>query len=421
MFDNPTVFILGAGASWHYGYPTGEELIEKVRDKARRAKDYFSRALKSPADGTSGIPPRLGHRPQYIMRHSSTSATSTEMAEEWSSAIDECQQMIDRLITVDPLVIDYFLGQNTDLQALGKFLIAWVLLECEAIFSRDKVNNNRRDLLLRTGIASDYDKALNRAFLQQYKDNWYRFLIHKLVVGCPDAPSLLRNNVTLVTFNYDVSLEYQLFCGLSSIRQFVSEQDVIREFFGDGRFIHIYGKLRDDAIAEPPPFNLALFGDGVILPGPEPPAPQLWIQTKTFFDTVYDASLRIRTIAPREKTIDPGVQAARRAIEEASCVYILGYGFDPYNSDLLELPKHLALTKTRKTVMFTNFRNYNVVNKNASRVFFNRRDRILSSMPDVIGGETDGFLCERSIHSVYDALAQDFDSPEENLLSATQI
>jgi len=148
---------------------------------------------------------------------------------------------------------------------------------------------------------------------------------------------------------------------------------------------------------------------------------ELWIQTTTLFDTVYDASLRIRTIAPHEKTIDPGVQAARCAIEKASCVYILGYGFDPHNSELLELPKHLALTKTRKAVMFTNFGNYNVVNKNASRVFFGSRDRILSNMPDVIGGETDGFLCKRSIHNVYDALAQDFDSPEEHLLSATPI
>jgi hypothetical protein len=28
MFTEPTVLILGAGASWHYGYPTGEEMLE---------------------------------------------------------------------------------------------------------------------------------------------------------------------------------------------------------------------------------------------------------------------------------------------------------------------------------------------------------------------------------------------------------
>ena len=30
MFNRKTVFVLGAGASWHYGYPTGEGLIEKI-------------------------------------------------------------------------------------------------------------------------------------------------------------------------------------------------------------------------------------------------------------------------------------------------------------------------------------------------------------------------------------------------------
>jgi len=34
MFTSETVFVLGAGASWHYGYPTGEGLVKKVVQKA---------------------------------------------------------------------------------------------------------------------------------------------------------------------------------------------------------------------------------------------------------------------------------------------------------------------------------------------------------------------------------------------------
>jgi hypothetical protein len=30
MIEKSTVFVLGAGASWHYGYPTGEELVQQV-------------------------------------------------------------------------------------------------------------------------------------------------------------------------------------------------------------------------------------------------------------------------------------------------------------------------------------------------------------------------------------------------------
>ncbi len=397
MFNNPTVFILGAGASWHYGYPTGEDLVKNVIQKAHAAGAYFRTTLNS--DGG------LVHRPNYITRHSADPLPNgtTGMKAEWSQAVQECEDLIDRLTAVDPLVIDYFLGQNQHWGEIGRFLIAWVLLECEAIFRLNGTNINRR------------------GHMTPYFDNWCRFLIHKLVTGCRDGESLLSNKVTFTTFNYDVSLESQLFKGLSKLAQF-STGDILTRFFGDNRFLHIYGKIREDALADPPAANFDLFG-GISGPRPQPGPgpPEVWTATKTLFDAIYEASKTIRIIAPHEKTIDPTVEVSRRAIGEASCIYILGYGFDPYNSELLELPRHLELEKTHKTVMFTNFRNRNVINKNASRVFFWHRDKILSNMPDVIGNETDGYLCERSIRNVYDALADDFDSPEEHLLSTSPI
>lgn len=32
MFNNKTVLLLGAGASCHLGYPTGYELIQKIKE-----------------------------------------------------------------------------------------------------------------------------------------------------------------------------------------------------------------------------------------------------------------------------------------------------------------------------------------------------------------------------------------------------
>jgi hypothetical protein len=396
MFHNPTVFILGAGASWHYGYPTGEELVKNINEKARIASVYFRSILNNDAGG-------IVYRPNYITRHSPDPLPNgtTGMKTEWSNALEECEDLMDRLTAVDPLVIDYFLGQNQHLSDIGRFLIAWVLLEREASFRLYGTNDNRR------------------GHMTPYFDNWYRFLIHKLATGCPDGESLSNNKVTFITFNYDVSLESQLFKGLSKLAQF-STGGILTQFFGNNRFLHIYGKIREDALGDPTAADFDLYG-GIGGSRPQPGPPQLWIGTKALFDNIYEASKTIRIIAPQEKTVDLTVKFARRAIVEASCIYILGYGFDQQNSQLLELPVHLALEKTHKTVMFTNFRNRNVINKNASRVFFGRRDRILSNMPDVIGGETDGYLCERSIRNVYDALADDFDSPEEHLLSATPI
>ena len=68
------------------------------------------------------------------------------MKAEWGNAINECDDLITRLATVDPLVIDYFPGQNPHLGDIGKFFIAWVLLEYEAVFIEYGINNNRREL-----------------------------------------------------------------------------------------------------------------------------------------------------------------------------------------------------------------------------------------------------------------------------------
>jgi hypothetical protein len=45
MFTERTVFVFGAGASWHYGYPTGEELVKKVRQKAKFASQFFENSM----------------------------------------------------------------------------------------------------------------------------------------------------------------------------------------------------------------------------------------------------------------------------------------------------------------------------------------------------------------------------------------
>jgi hypothetical protein len=132
MFANKTVFILGAGASWHYGYPTGEDLIKNVIAKARIAVEYFNSVSKNP--GLKGV----FSGPKYIFRHSPGSPPYSTITEwktkwetEWERAINECTYLVSRLTAVDPLVIDYFLGQNPHLGDIGKFLIAWVLLECK--------------------------------------------------------------------------------------------------------------------------------------------------------------------------------------------------------------------------------------------------------------------------------------------------
>ena len=111
MFTNKTVFILGAGASWHYGYPTGERLVKKIVEKAVHASRYF----------------------QYSMRISNnqinTAKPGASITQQWETAYLQCEELKSRLQQVNPLVIDYFLGWNPTLQSIGTLLIAWVILE----------------------------------------------------------------------------------------------------------------------------------------------------------------------------------------------------------------------------------------------------------------------------------------------------
>ena len=408
MFRFPTVFLLGAGASWHYGYPTGADLVKKVLTKAGIVHSFCVQATKSP-DASAIV-----HCPNYLSPDGSNDMPfdgTKGISKRWEKGRSEAEELISRLISVDPLVIDYFLGSNAPLQRIGKLLITWVLLECEAEYSKIGGNINRRDALENSPEEFDRLKA-PKITLSRYEDNWYRFLVHKLTTNCWDSHSLISNNVHFLTFNYDVSLEARLYKALSAISKF--EQNDVKNFLkARDRFIHIYGRIRSDPFADPPaikfPVNLTP------RPRPNPVSheeTQLFQEYKRALDIIYGFSTDIQTIAPNEKTITDDVRAARELITKAACVYILGYGFDENNSLLLELPKRLRLggsSETSKVVMFTNFRNITQVNKNASRVFFGPNNELLSRDPVIIRDTIRGYHLERSDGDVYRALNSYFD------------
>ena len=377
MFDpRKTAFILGAGASWHYGYPTGDRLVKKVIDKARFASKHIQSVLQN-ASATANLP-------KYVTRNSPApnSGGLSGMKNDWKRALQECEDLVDRLTTVDPIVIDYFLGQNPHLSDIGKLMIAWVLLECEAIYRKYQINNNRREFL-----KESFDgRSGNIEFIKTtYADNWYRFLVHKLVTGCADGDDLLRNKVSFVTFNYDVSLEYELYRSLKAISQF-SEGNVIDKFFEGDRFIHIYGKMRQDFTEDISHRTLDLFAKRIIEPTNVPTnsflqSPQ---EFTNLLDISYEASKTIRTIAPYEKTASGEITKAKEEIMDANVVYIPGYGFDENNSRLLNLHDSLHTGKVQgKTILFTNFNDHNLVNKKASRLITGSPRAMLAGAPEI--------------------------------------
>jgi hypothetical protein len=367
MFKKKTVFILGAGASWHYGYPTGEELVRMVRTKA----EYIVQQYLKPNDKRM-VPIDWG------------STHPRNFKEPDFRPFLNTSELIQRKIEqANPLVIDDFLGRNDDVADVGKLLIAAVLFDCQKIpvIRSGKIDEN-------TGNDTG-------------KGDWIRYIVQQLTVDCKTPSELLNNEVTFVTFNYDLSLEVRLHKALKNYHWFAKDGFSDR-FFTTDRFLHVYGQL---------------YGFDPAHPG----APKNFYNNTEFplaneIDRAHDAAQNIRTISPYEKAAAPEIV---KVIAEAEYLYFLGYGFDHRNNKLLGLGQRLDGPHVQY-VKFTNFGNHNKVSKAVSGRFHINPDALTSEHYIDQGTNDQGassggrvyFPCEKSVKTVYDALAQDFDWPE---------
>ncbi|MGV7219230.1 hypothetical protein [Bradyrhizobium sp. UFLA05-112] len=358
--DQPTVFLLGAGASWHYGFPTGEMLVKEIRDKGAILARFYRHSFKV------GNP----QRPKFF------GVPKTDVQTQWKEALERCQRLNKALQEANPLVIDYFLGLNPDLQEIGKLLIAWVLLERDSRSRRINGNINREN---------------------PAEDDWCRFITHQLGVGCKASGDLHKNKVSFVTFNYDTSLETRLHSGLRHHELF-SPTD-IEKFLGGSRIIHVYGRLANsqpDAIPwsveddDPLGFNESNWGD-------------YHGDFARLLDAIHDASTDLRVIDPDNKDADAeNIVIAKTQIVGAKRLFALGYGFDENNNQRLNLSE--AIRQHKKRFYFTNFENNRNVNKRVSKLISGSEELFRSDSNWIESG-----LYERSARSVYDAFARDFD------------
>jgi DNA segregation ATPase FtsK/SpoIIIE-like protein len=191
MISEETVFILGAGASNPYGYPTGKELRSLI------CKDF----------------PRRYER--FIKGDSENSTT-------WDFLSPEASDFAQRFSKSTTPSIDLFLARNTHFSDIGKIAIALCIWDAEhkSIF-REKVN-------------SDLD--------------WYTLLFERMTktLKTPDSYSRFRENeVTFITFNYDRSLEHFLHDSfVNSFGSMSSSKDPIKEQIPFD-FFHVYGVISE--------------------------------------------------------------------------------------------------------------------------------------------------------------------------------
>jgi len=153
LIERPTVFILGAGASCPYGFPSGRKLIFKI---------------------VEGVRHRLvGQR--------------TRGETMWMGFdIDDVSRCAEELLASAMPSVDLFLENRPEFEAIGKALIAAELIPCE--------NPSR--------LRRNWERT-----------EWLEYLYGKMVSTATAFP---QNQITFISFNYDRLIEHFFFTSLKS-------------------------------------------------------------------------------------------------------------------------------------------------------------------------------------------------------------
>jgi hypothetical protein len=189
MITQATVFVLGAGASRPYGFPTGAELRREICFDF--AKQYSGWLMKT--------------QPDRDRRRVAYGGARTFCDVFWRSTDSS---------------IDFWLRKNPEFLDVGKLAIMFRILEAEA-------------------------KGQMREKCQNLEHDWCSYLYRRLtsdLTAKDDCRRFAENQIDFMTFNYDRFLEQLLFesltdgfCGIS--------RNVICETIAKRAIIHVYGQI----------------------------------------------------------------------------------------------------------------------------------------------------------------------------------
>jgi hypothetical protein len=189
MITRETVFILGAGASVPYGYPTGNELRNDIcRNFEKRIVELTK---KDPESSNLDV--------RQISK--------------------EAREFTNVFFKSSTLSIDLFLARNKQFAEIGKKAIVLSILEAErdSRFREDMSDNGSQD--------------------------WYSYLFQKMtedLISPESYDNFDGNLVTFITFNYDRSLEHFLYESLSNAFRSAPKDKIIKQL-RSVQIFHVYG------------------------------------------------------------------------------------------------------------------------------------------------------------------------------------
>lgn len=185
MIRGRTVVVLGAGASYSYGFPLGSELYDKIHN------GEYQRLYKEFLDNT---PLDENRKKRYIEQ-------SNNLAYHVKHATNKS--------------IDYFLSNNLSFLDRGKEAIALIMLKCEAESKNIIVNRNC---------------------------DWITILFQVCIDNLRYGHEYPEDKISFITFNYDRSLEYFIYQKM--INSFAEESTFeLEKTIKKIDIYHVYGKI----------------------------------------------------------------------------------------------------------------------------------------------------------------------------------
>jgi hypothetical protein len=271
MFNKPTVFIVGAGASAECNLPTGSELKAKIAEGLRF---YFEAGHLTSGDGAL----------LATVRHYKPKADI--MAARLLAAAIPTFESIDEAL--------HWWGDRQELVQMGKIAIAHYLMAAE----RDSLLSKRED-----GFYN----------IEQASQSWLaEFMSMALSALRQDAATKAFENVTIINFNYDRTVEHYLYLALQ--RHGGVSAEAAKASVERLKVIRPYGSLGKLEWLAP---------EGVPFGGNDSA------------DEVIAAANNIRTFTEQIEgdTIRPSIDDA---LEKACVVICLGFGFHSQNLELMK-------------------------------------------------------------------------------------
>lgn len=286
MINKRTVFVLGAGASCPYGYPSGSELRRLI--------------LYNAGSNMGGL---LDSYRNFKSKDLDTSKKNTKL-----------QQIKQFIETFKGAVksIDVFIANNPKFAPVGKYIIAF------EIFRAEQESRFREEIQPAKEHLENHDSrkyVLGRAGFQG--DDWYSYLFKRItdgLVGRDALPDFSKGNLSFITFNYDRSLEYFFYDSLRSLYSEVPEDRIIQTL-KQLKILHIYGQIAPLKWQNPDDY--------------------VEYKSQTYELLLQRAANNIRTI--HEEKENQELIETRDLLKKAEQILFLGFGYAPENLEILKL------------------------------------------------------------------------------------